>query len=66
MDDDNLPRRKGDAADQLALELLDSYSQDELTARIATLKAEIMRVEVHFARAASHRAAADALFGGQK
>lgn len=64
MDDDDRPRRKGDAASLLAGEVLDSYSQDELASRIALLQAEISRVEAHRDQAASHRAAADALFGG--
>lgn len=60
--DDDLPRRTGDAASLLAGEVLDSYSQDELAGRIALLEAEIARVRAHRDRAASHRAAADALF----
>ena len=35
MDDDDLPRQRGDAASLLAGEVLDSYSQDELQERIA-------------------------------
>jgi uncharacterized small protein (DUF1192 family) len=62
MDADDLPRPRGDAASQLAKESLDSYSQDELMERIATLQAEIARVKAHHARAANHRQAADALF----
>ena len=38
MDDDDLPRVRGDAASQLAKESLDTYSQDELTARIAAAR----------------------------
>lgn len=64
MDDDNLPRVKGDAASRLAGEDLSPYSQDELEERVALLKAEIARVEAHSNRAAKHRAAADALFKG--
>ncbi|MCK0099092.1 DUF1192 domain-containing protein [Qipengyuania sp. S6317L1] len=64
MDDDNLPRVKGDAASRLAGEDLSPYSQDELEERVALLKAEIARVESHSNRAAKHRAAADALFKG--
>jgi uncharacterized small protein (DUF1192 family) len=41
---------------------LDSYSQDELDARIALLEAEIARVARHRAKASAHRSAADALF----
>ncbi len=63
MDDDDRPRPRGDAADALSRESLDSYSQDELSARIALLEAEIARVRAHRDKAAAHRAAADALFG---
>ena len=63
MDEDNRPRPKGDAASMLAKEDLGPYSQDELAERIAMLEEEIARVRAHSASAASHRAAADALFG---
>lgn len=63
--DDDRPRARGDAASLLSGESLDSYSQDELGARIALLEAEIARVSAHRAKAAAHRAAADALFGGK-
>ena len=63
MDDDDLPRPRGDAAGRLAKEDLGPYSQAELNERIALLEAEIERVRDHRDRAASHRAAADALFG---
>ena len=62
MEDDDLPRRRGDAADQLAGELLDSYSQDELMARIQLLENEIARVKVHHGKAADHRKLADSIF----
>jgi len=62
MDEDDLPRPRGDAASQLAKESLDTYSQHELTARIELLEAEIERVRAHHGRAARDRAAADALF----
>jgi uncharacterized small protein (DUF1192 family) len=62
MDDDDLPRRKGDAADQLAKESLDSYSLDELDARVGQLQAEIARVKAHRDKSSAHRLAADALF----
>ena len=62
MDAEDLPRPRGDAASLLAKESLDTYSQDELLERIATLEAEIARVKAHHARAASHRKAADELF----
>ena len=62
MDEDDLPRPRGDAVSLLAKESLDTYSQDELMERIAQLEAEIARIRAHHARAASHRQAADALF----
>ena len=63
MDDDDRPRSRGDAASLLAKEDLSPYSQDELAERIELLEAEIARVEKHRQAAASHRNAADALFG---
>lgn len=63
MEYDDVPRRRRDAAHELAQEDLAPYSQDELAIRISLLKAEIDRVRDHNARAQSHRAAADALFG---
>jgi uncharacterized small protein (DUF1192 family) len=62
MDEDDLPRPRHDAAARLTSESLDSYSQDELTARISLLEAEIARVKQHYARAAEHRSRADQLF----
>ena len=62
MDDDDRPRPRGDSASRLAGESLDSYSQDELAARVELLEAEIARVTAHKAKAAAHMAAADALF----
>ena len=62
MDDDDRPRPRGDSASRLAGESLDSYSQDELVARIELLEAEIARVTAHRNKAAAHMAAADALF----
>lgn len=62
MDDDDRPRPRGDSASRLAGESLDSYSQDELVARIELLEAEIARVTAHKGKAAAHMAAADALF----
>lgn len=62
MDLDDLPKRRGDAASLLAGELLDSYSQAELLARIALLESEIARVRAHHAKAAEQRRLADALF----
>lgn len=63
MENDDLPRPKGDAASRLAAEDLSPYSQDELGERIELLEAEIERVKAHREKAASHRAQADALFG---
>jgi uncharacterized small protein (DUF1192 family) len=63
MTDDDRPRPKGDAATQLAKELLDTYSQDELMERVELLQAEIDRVRAHHGKKAAHREAADALFG---
>lgn len=63
MDEDERPRSKGDAASRLATEPLDTYSQGELIERIELLEAEIARVRAHHGKAASHREAADALFG---
>ena len=62
MEDDDLPRRRGDAADALSKESLDTYSQDELAERIELLEAEIVRVKAHRDKAAAHRLAADTLF----
>ncbi|MXP26502.1 DUF1192 family protein [Altererythrobacter indicus] len=62
MDEDDLPRLRGDAASKLSNESLDSYSQDELTARIRILEKEIERVKAHHAKADAHRAAAERLF----
>ena len=63
MNDDDLPRPRGDAASKLAAELLDSYSVDELNTRIQLLESEIMRIVAHRDKAKAHRVAADALFG---
>jgi uncharacterized small protein (DUF1192 family) len=62
MDDDDRPRPRGDAASHLAGESLDSYSLEELGARIALLEAEIARVAAHRNKSAAHKLAADALF----
>ncbi len=62
MEDDNLPRMRSDAANQLRAEPLDSYSQEELIGRIALLEAEIARVKAHHGKAEDHRRFADALF----
>ena len=62
MDDDDRPRVRGDAASLLGRESLDSYSRDELDARVAQLEAEIVRVKAHRDKAQADMAAADALF----
>ena len=60
--EDEAPLRRGDAASLLSGESLDSYSQEELGARIAQLEAEIVRVKAQRDRAAAHRMAAEAFF----
>lgn len=62
MDIDERPRPKGDLASQLAAEVLDPYSHDELNERIRLLELEIMRTVDHRDKASAHRTAADALF----
>jgi len=62
MNDDDLPRVRGDAASLLAKEGLDTYSQDELMARVQLLEDEIARIKAHHAKVADHRKAADELF----
>jgi uncharacterized small protein (DUF1192 family) len=62
MDDDDRPRPRGDSASRLAGESLDSYSQDELDARVELLEAEIVRVTAQKNKASAHRLAADAFF----
>ena len=62
MDEDDLPRRRGDAASLLSKESLDTYSQDELADRIALCEAEIERIKAHRDKASAHRLAADAFF----
>ena len=63
MDDDDRPRSRADAAQALSAESLDSYSREELDARIALLEAEIARVRAIRQKADATRLAADALFG---
>ncbi|RYY29058.1 MAG: DUF1192 domain-containing protein [Sphingomonadales bacterium] len=60
--DENLPRRKDDAAAMLAKQDLDPFSVDELAERIALLEAEILRAKSKMERAVNHRASADSLF----
>jgi uncharacterized small protein (DUF1192 family) len=62
MEADDRPRPRGDAASLLSSESLDSYSREDLGARIALLEAEIARVAAHRDKAEAHRSAADAFF----
>jgi len=63
MTEDDLPRPKPDSAlVGLAREDLDRLSVEELHARIAALRAEIIRTEARLAADSSVRSAADALF----
>jgi uncharacterized small protein (DUF1192 family) len=67
MDDDERPRRRSTegnlgAASLLASESLESYSLDELDARIALLEAEIGRIRQHRDKSAAHILAAQSLF----
>jgi len=62
MDDDDRPRVRTDAASTLAKESLDSYSRDELDARVELLETEIARVKAHRGKSDAHRLAAEAFF----
>ena len=62
MDDDDRPRLRTDAASNLAKESLDSYSRDELDARVVLLEAEIARVIAHRDKSSAHILAAEAMF----
>ena len=67
MDDEDRPRQRlaetgFGAAGLLAGESLDSYSLDELDARISLLRAEIERIAEHRTKSAAHIEAAEALF----
>ena len=62
MDDDDRPRARSDAAHALASESLDTYSREELDARIGLLQAEVERVKALRQKADASRLAADALF----
>ncbi|MDE8651803.1 DUF1192 domain-containing protein [Novosphingobium album (ex Liu et al. 2023)] len=71
MDDDDRPRRRlpGQdlgAASLLAGESLESYSLDELDARVVLLETEIARVKAHRGQASAHMRAAEALFGPRR
>jgi len=61
-DEDRPVRRGAGAASLLAGDSLDSYSQEELDARIALLEAEIARVNARRREADAHRLAAEAFF----
>lgn len=61
-DDDFFTSRPQDPLTLLIKQDLGPISQDELAARIETLKGEIARVEAHMAAVSAHRSAADELF----
>jgi len=61
-DDDFFTSRPTDPLTLLVKQDLGPLSQDELAARIAALKEEIVRVEQHMSAADAHRSAADELF----
>lgn len=56
------PDKPGDPLTELAKQDLDPISIEELHARIAALKEEIVRVEAHIERVTRHRSAAEELF----
>ena len=67
MDDDERPRRRSTegnfgAASLLASESLESYSLDDLDARVVVLETEIARIRSHRDKAAAHMQAAQSLF----
>jgi uncharacterized small protein (DUF1192 family) len=67
MDDEDRPKPRSPegsfgAASLLAGESLDSYSLDELDARVALLEIEIARIREHRSKAAAHMRAAQDLF----
>jgi uncharacterized small protein (DUF1192 family) len=67
MDDEDRPKPRMPegsfgTASLLAGESLESYSLDELDARVALLEAELARIAAHRARAADHMRAAENLF----
>lgn len=61
-EDDFFSSRPQDPLTLLMKQDLGPLSQDELAARIESLKAEIVRVEAHMAAVSAHRSAADELF----
>jgi uncharacterized small protein (DUF1192 family) len=60
--DDLQPKRSDDPLVALVRQDLDPLSNDDLTARITALEAEIERTRARLARAESHRSTAEALF----
>lgn len=67
MDDEDrpksvLPEGKFGAASLLPGESLESYSLDELDARIALLETEIARIREHRGKTSDHMRAAEAMF----
>jgi uncharacterized small protein (DUF1192 family) len=60
--DDDLPRRADDPLAALLAQDLDPLSVAELDARIAALKAEIVRTQSKREYAVNHKATAEALF----
>jgi len=67
MDDEDRPRRRLPeaslgAASLLGGESLDSYSLDELDARVELLRGEIDRITEHRGKSAAHMQAAASLF----
>lgn len=57
-----MPEGSFGLASLLAGESLESYSLDELDARVALLEAEIARIAAHRDRAAQHMRAAEDIF----
>jgi len=60
--DDILPKNPADPLVALTKQDLDPFSVDELTARIATLEAEIARARAKIDYAVNQRANAESLF----
>ena len=61
-EDDFFSSKPQDPLVQVTKQDLGPLSQDELSARIETLKSEIARVEAHMSAASVHRSAAEQLF----
>ncbi|MES2491827.1 MAG: DUF1192 domain-containing protein [Pseudomonadota bacterium] len=64
VEDEERPVRRGafGAASLLASDSLDSYSQEELGARITLLEAEIVRINARLREANAQRLAAESFF----